>query len=513
MLAHLRQWFKNNPGVVWVIAMSFFLLLFRIKARNFWMDETMVLSYLRLTPWEFIREYFGHPDNHPPLYYFLVLLLSKVFLWTELTIRLLSVLSGVGTVIVTYFFAKRLLNDQKWAVVVAGFTAMSAYFVLISQMARYHSFAALVSLLALYFFYQLYNGGDAKSWWLYLSFFAAVGWIDYPHFIYLGLITNVVYVGTLLRRRPITPVGRWVGGQILVALTFLPMMWLLYHRIFIQGDGGFSNVNLLANSWIHIIAGIFFHGYVFIFSENILPWNYFWFLTGCLSIALALFGLVKVSCQSARGGVRFVAGIALSMVTINTFFMNFANPRYNFTVYPKFGFVAYPLCVIALVAGIRQLRTARMRFVALGLWGLVAIYGLVNFYQRTNYLNPSYFNTFTSLEYVRDRAQEGQYLAITPDAGLGLYEFYKKEYFSKLKPLLWSEIPFALTGTKVWFFATGSDAPDRSVDPLDIVPSGYRIIERIDSVPLDPEFKKFKEKVLHRPSYTFKYSLFLLEKV
>ena len=34
---------------------------------------------------------------------------------------------------------------------------------------------------------------------------------------------------------------------------------------------------------------------------------------------------------------------------MNTLFMNVGDARYNFIVYPKFGFVAYPLTIMAFV--------------------------------------------------------------------------------------------------------------------------------------------------------------------
>ncbi|MEK7172886.1 MAG: hypothetical protein AAB740_02830 [Patescibacteria group bacterium] len=45
------------------------------------------------------------------------------------------------------------------------------------------------------------------------------------------------------------------------------------------------------------------------------------------------------------------------------------------------------------------------------------------------------------------------------------------------------------------------------------IPKEYKVMLRYDSVPLDPTFKKVKEIILHRPSYTYKYTVFLLEKI
>ena len=58
-----------------------------------------------------------------------------------------------------------------------------------------------------------------------------------------------------------------------VALTALPLVWLIYHRIVYQGDNGWGMSNLLGNSSSHILVGILFHIYSFFFGENILYSN------------------------------------------------------------------------------------------------------------------------------------------------------------------------------------------------------------------------------------------------
>jgi len=194
-------------------------------------------------------------------------------------------------------------------------------------------------------------------------------------------------------------------------------------------------------------------------------------------------------------------------------FMNVANPRYNFIVYPKFGFVAYPLLVMSFVFIIKSFNSKKVQIILFVLWGVVSFSGLFHFYNVDNYMNASFFRTFESFEYVRDNSKDGEYLAITPDAGIGVYKFYKNEYFQNLKPLQWDEILSAEKGSLVWFFATGSDGGEESVNTEDVIPDGYEIMNQFDSVPLDVRFKELKEKVLHRPSYKYKYTVFLIKKI
>ncbi len=510
------HWVRLNKYLVGIFVLAIFLLLYHVAYRTFWGDETAVFEYINNSVSGFLVSYWNRPDNHPPLYYFLVLLASKIFPSTELTIRLVSILSGLGIVGLVYKFTHRVSDNKQTALLAAFFTAFSSYFVLISQMARYHSLAAFFSLLVFYFFYQLFSEGYSKRvWYWYLAVMILVGYSDYPHFFYVALITNVVYLYRLIRRRPIMPFIKWCLGQLVVAIFLSPLVWMIYHRIVIQGDGGWSNTNLLANSWKHLVLAVFFHIYSFFFGENIFPWNYAFFGMGIVVLVAVVAGIIYAWRKKLfTAGQSFVIWLSVASVVINTIFMNFADPRYNFIVYPKFGFVAYPLIVMAFVLCLSKLNI-RWQVGLFFLWTTVAMFGLYNFYQAKNYLNPSYFRTFSQYEYVRDHSRPGQYLAITPNAIQGLYDFYKEKYFNNTAPVSFND-PKSVqlpAHAQIWFFSTGSEGEDQTVGTENSIPEGYKIIERFDSVPLDPTFKKLKETILHRPSYTYKYTVFLLEKI
>jgi 4-amino-4-deoxy-L-arabinose transferase-like glycosyltransferase len=510
-------WFGKNKYLIPIFILAVILLVYHATYRTFWGDETAVLDYLKFSPIEFISAYWHKPDNHPPLYYFLVLLVSKVLSWNELTIRLISIISGLGIVVVVHRFMYRVTHNHKQAALAAFFTAFSSYFVLISQLARYHSLAALAALLVFYFFYQLFVEGYQKSiWYWYLATLVLVGYVDYPHFIYVVVITNVLYLYRLARHRPLTSFWRWVSGQLVAAALLIPVAFMLYNRIFIQGDGGFNNTNLLSNSWLHIIAGIAFHIYSFFFGENIFPWNYVVFGLGCLVFVGMVVGVIGVLRKKEwKLPQAFILVLSGALIVFNTLFMNVADPRYNFIVYPKFGFVAYSLWIMSFVLCLSALKSKKIKVILFVAWAAVEVVGLVNFYGLTNYLNASYFRTFASFEYVRNNSYQGQYLAITPAAGEGVYQFYQQKYFNNLTPLSWSDFQSSTIPkeSEVWFFSVASDGNDESVTTQASIPQGYAIIREFDDVPLDPTFKKYKEKLFHRPSYTYKYSVFLLGKL
>jgi 4-amino-4-deoxy-L-arabinose transferase-like glycosyltransferase len=509
---------KDRYFFILIILLAVFLLFCRIGSRTLWMDETAVLDYYYQTPnpINFLIEYFRMPDNHPPLYYFLVILAYNILPLGELGIRLVSVLAGLGIVVTVYYFSLLFFEDKKTARLAMFLTALSSYFVLISQMARYHSLAAFFSLLFLYFFSKIILRGYAKKDYIYFIISGvAACFTDYPHFIYIVAITNVYFFYKyIVKKEKILSLARWILSQLILLAAFAPMVWLLYLRIARQGDGGFEKASLLGRSLANWVSDFFIHFYAFFFGENILPWNWLVFGLGSVALLVLTGSLIKmIYKRQCPKLICLLLYYFFAAIILNTLFLNYANPRYNFIVYPKFVFVAFPLFAMILSYLILRLRSKGVRWFAVGAIILVEIIGLVHFYSPRNYLNGSYFNSFRSFEFVRDNSIIGDKLIINGDANAGVYNFYKYRYFSNLIPIKLDEA----TGTikkdeRAWFFSTGSDDGGVNNEPAGKMPPGFKVVSQYESVPLDPTLKYWKEKILHRASYTHKYGVYLIVK-
>lgn len=499
-----------------ILVLSAFLLFYKITQRTLWMDETASLEYYFNSsgPVNFLVNYFRTPDNHAPLYYFLVIIIYNLFPFGEIGIRLLSVLAGLGIVVLVYRFSLLLFADKKIARIAMLLTAISSYFILISQMARYHSLSAFFSLLYLYYFSKIIlNGHSRKN---YISFILSgilVSFTDYPHFIYVVLVANLYYFYKyLIKNERIINLRDWLISQTVLLLAFMPMIYLIYLRI-LHGDGGFEKVSLLGRSFINYAADLIIHFYAFFFGENILPWNWFPFSLGVLVLLVVGFYLIKsIFKKESPQGLYLILYYFFSVIVINTAFMNYADPRYNFIVYPKYGFVAFPLFIISLAAIINLIISKKVKYIILTAVIIVDLFGLVNFYQAKNYLNASYFNNFNGFQFVRDNSMPGDYLAINGDANIGVYDFYRTKYFAKIKSISTANVDMIEKKARLWFFATGSDEGGNS-DPKSKIPEGFAVITRYESVPLDPTLKILKEKILNRSSYNYKYTVFLLQKI
>ncbi len=147
-------------------------LVLRVISLNqsLWLDEATTALAAKMSLNDlFIK--FLPGDFHPPLYYLVVKYWILIFGSSEVSLRVPSVVFGLGTVYLTYLIARKVYNT-KVAVVSALLLATSGLSVYYSQEARMYSLAAFLVAGAIYFF--------LKEKWLYFSVFLVLtGMTDY----------------------------------------------------------------------------------------------------------------------------------------------------------------------------------------------------------------------------------------------------------------------------------------------------------------------------------------------
>lgn len=136
-----------------------------------WLDEAISFFAVKnYSFWEIITK-FAPGDVHPPLYYLLLKLWTGVFGYSEIALRLPSVLAGVLAVFVVYKIGQKLFNE-KIGKLAALFLAINPLAVYYSQEARMYSLATLLVALSVWAFLS-----KKKS--LFGIFFGAALYTDY----------------------------------------------------------------------------------------------------------------------------------------------------------------------------------------------------------------------------------------------------------------------------------------------------------------------------------------------
>ena len=134
--------------MIWVILLLAFILRLVNINQSLWLDEAAQILMSQRSLYSIIFE--RSNDFHPPLSY----LMSHLWLMlgsSEIWLRLLPVIFGVGTVFIIYKLCQKLF-DEKIALISALLLSTAPYHVYYSQEIRMYSIAAFFASLSMYFF-------------------------------------------------------------------------------------------------------------------------------------------------------------------------------------------------------------------------------------------------------------------------------------------------------------------------------------------------------------------------
>lgn len=143
-------------------------LLFRLVNLNqsLWLDEAITAVAVKSDTFVGLITKFSPGDFHPPLYYLFLKLWTNLFGYSEIALRIPSVIFGVLTIFVVYKIGKKLFNE-KTGLVAALLIATNPLAIYYSQEARMYSLAALAVGASIWFFLE-------KKWfWFWISFWVA----------------------------------------------------------------------------------------------------------------------------------------------------------------------------------------------------------------------------------------------------------------------------------------------------------------------------------------------------
>lgn len=205
------------PGIAWVLLAA---LVLRLPGmfESFWYDESFTAAYTRLSLDRLGAAVLA--DVHPPLWYAIAWVNARLFGFSEFAYRLPALAAGVVAVWLAYRLARRLVDDPRYALLVAGFMAVLPSLIYYSNEARGYSLllcGALALTLALV---------ERRPWlWLLAAVVCLLTHnIGYVYVAVSGLVCLVLMRSAHLRHG-----WRWLAaltGAALVGLSWLPFMFL-----------------------------------------------------------------------------------------------------------------------------------------------------------------------------------------------------------------------------------------------------------------------------------------------
>lgn len=160
--------------------------------------------------------------DKPPLLFWMMMPVITLFGFSEFALRIPGALMGLGTIFLTYAFAKALTKNQRIALLAAAILAVTSQFVYSAREVRLDVPAAFGILLAVYGFYR---GWQNRRWYLCMGF---------------GIAATILFKSTFVVFIPMI--------CLLFAAFFRQWFWLKEPLFWLGGLSGFG----LAAPW-HIL--------------------------------------------------------------------------------------------------------------------------------------------------------------------------------------------------------------------------------------------------------------------
>jgi mannosyltransferase len=150
--------YRNKLSLGLILALALGLRLINLGSQPFTPDE--ILSLDITNQYHSIRDllgYLGTVEFHPPLYYILLHYWIPLFGQTIFSLKMLSVIFGLASVVLVYVLSKKLFRSEKIALIAALISTILPLFLEMDQTARPYSvfnFFALVCMLTLWNYYD-----------------------------------------------------------------------------------------------------------------------------------------------------------------------------------------------------------------------------------------------------------------------------------------------------------------------------------------------------------------------
>jgi len=217
----LRRDVLTIASLIGLLGIAFGLRVYNLGTPTLWLDEAVSAFIANESLTGIIAYTRSHPFEHPPFYYLLLSLWTKLAGRSELALRFFSVFWGLLFPPLLYRFTRRFF-DQRVAFWAAIMAALSPYALAYSREARMYTLVMFLSLLSIYLWLQaMENGGMA--WWATYVFVTLVG-LGTHYYFSLVILAEVLFMA-LRWRRFRQAMGRFALCQAGIAAPLL--LWLL----------------------------------------------------------------------------------------------------------------------------------------------------------------------------------------------------------------------------------------------------------------------------------------------
>lgn len=213
---------------------------------SLWGDEAWAAT-LAIKPYLKIIQIVAR-DTSPPLYYLLYHTWIKLFGISEISIRALSFLFFLGTVITVYFIGKHLW-DKKTGILAALLAFTNPFLFTYAFEGRMYALLALTSILSIYFFLKKNRLG---------FILASTAALYTHHFSLFVIFFEGLWRLAEVWRQPIKKIFKNLLDFLIIGLLYAPWFYPLYYQTSLVGSGfwlGKPNLEVFIATVLKFIVG------------------------------------------------------------------------------------------------------------------------------------------------------------------------------------------------------------------------------------------------------------------
>lgn len=402
-----------------IIAIGVFLRFFRLGYNSIWSDEGCVIHVVSMGIGDLFK-FLIYFDAHPPLYYLIMFIYGKFLLLFETSLasnealaRLPSAFFGSASIVVFYFFGKKLFG-RNISLIATLLLSFSNSNIIMTQEVRMYPLLQLMILLSFYYFALIIKRESPKnSWYLAQGLFSLLAMYTQ----YLAGIVVLVQSFLAWIYRDKVDLKRWFLVQAAVFLLYFPgAIIFIYQAIHKFGPHiPFFYSRMILDTFVIFSAG---------FCVPLVPVSINYLLIASFIFFATVFGI-----DYLRRDKKLMALVLLYL--FSAIFVIFIVSKTVRVLYsPRYFLFLSPAFFILITLAMERLKEIKLKFINIAVYILLAALVIVNIYSNYNwYFDPAY-----QRQNWRDAATLID-LNIGPEDGVILqnsYQFYAFDiYFHK----------------------------------------------------------------------------------
>jgi mannosyltransferase len=423
---NLRQ--HQIPIALFLIsALAFALRVHQLDTESLWLDEVLsvglasmdILSAIRTLPGNYV---------HPPFYFIILHIWSRLVGQSEFSLRFLSALFGTLTTAMTYKLA-RALFDRRTALLSGLFLALCPYHVYYSQETRMYTLATFLGLVGACCFFQALERRDGAFWTGFVVC-SVLGLYTHYYTLFLLLFENLFFLSLIIVCRQYRcSFKAWLLAQLAVFCLYLP--WL--PALLVQSTGDNSN-------WIKALPpGVYLLATLIAYFVTPDPERTLFLLVGSFGVIFpVIFGAIGARIAENRQGLSFPLGKNRLYVLAYLVIPFLAAYAASFLIKPilvnRYLVICVPAACILLAYGLMLLRPKFLALLLSFILGWTMIVYLDGIYQTTNREDWK-----SAARYLSTRIQRDDLIGFNAGyARLPFYYYYGKE--GQLNEITLSEV-------------------------------------------------------------------------